>query len=82
MNKQQKGGYKMRKVLEVGRTGALVIVADSETKFEVVSCWNFVSINECWSQGHYFTRWYDDITEESKIECIAEARKHFEKNYK
>ena len=72
----------MKKVLEIGRTGALLIVCDTKSKFEAVSCWGYDKKSESWSQGHYFTEWYNNITEESKLKCIERARKHFEKNYK
>ena len=69
----------MRKILEVGRNGALIVVCDTPNKFEVVSCWGYDEKSDSWAQGHYFTSWNGQKTKEA---VIANARKHFEKNYK
>lgn len=69
----------MREVLAMGRTGALLIVCDTPSKFEIVSCWGYDAKSESWAQGHYFTSWNGDKT---KAEVIAEATEHFNANYK
>ena len=71
----------MRKILNIGATGALIIVCDTESKFEVVSAYGYDKENEYWAQGHYFTLW-GKSTEREKEQCIGQARRHFNKNYK
>lgn len=68
-------------VLRLGKEGALVKTCDTSTKYELVSAWGYNLKTETWAQGHYFTLWYDEITEENKEKLYEEANKHFEKHY-
>ena len=73
----------MREVTEllIGENGALVKVCDTPTKYELCSCWCYNKETKSWGQGHYFTLWYDEITEENKKKLYEEAKKHFVENY-
>lgn len=71
----------MKELIAKGKNGALLKVCDNETKYELVSAWNYDEKTESWSQGHYFTLWYGEITEENKKKLMDEAMKHFTKHY-
>lgn len=64
-----------------GRRGALLKVCDTPTKYELVSAFDYNEKLNCWSQGHYFTLWYNEITEENKQKLFESAKKHFVENY-
>lgn len=68
------------KLLLKGTNGAL-LEYESTTKYELISAWNYDERDNSWGQGHYFTLWYGDITEENKAKLLKEATKHFTKNY-
>lgn len=71
----------MKELIAKGKNGALLKVCDNETKYELVSAWNYDEKTESWGQGHYFTLWYGEITEENKKKLMDEAMKHFTKHY-
>lgn len=71
----------MKELIAKGKNGALLKVCDKETKYELVSAWNYDEKTESWGQGHYFTLWYGEITEENKKKLMDEAMKHFTKHY-
>ena len=71
----------MRELITKGTKGALLKVCDTPTKYELVSCWNFDEETMSWGQGHYFTLWGNQITEENKKELLEKAKKHFTENY-
>lgn len=71
----------MRELILKGTNGALLKVCDTPTKYELVSAWNYDEASQSWSQGHYFTLWYNDITEENKEKLFEKAKKHFVENY-
>lgn len=71
----------MKELLRKGRNGALLKVCDNETKYELVSAFGYDEATQSWSQGHYFTLWYGEITEANKEKLYTEANKHFEKHY-
>lgn len=71
----------MRKLIAKGTNGALLVVCDTPTKYEIVSCWCYNEETESWGQGHYFTLWHDEITEENKKALMEKAKKHFAENY-
>lgn len=70
-----------KKLIAKGSNGALLVVCDTPTKYEIVSCWCYNEETESWGQGHYFTLWYDEITEENKKALMEKAKKHFVENY-
>lgn len=70
-----------KELLLEGRHGALLKVCDTETKYELVSAFAFDKKSMSWGQGHYFTLWYGDITEENKKALFEKAHKHFLENY-
>ena len=71
----------MKELLRKGTNGALLKVCDSATKFELVSAWNYDEKSNSWGQGHYFTLWFDEITEGNKTKLFEKANQHFEENY-
>lgn len=71
----------MKELILKGRNGALLKVCDTPTKYELVSAWCYNEETMSWGQGHYFTLWYNDITEENKKELFEKAKKHFIENY-
>lgn len=68
------------KLLIKGTSGAL-LEYESPTKYELVSAWCYDEKTNSWGQGHYFTLWYNDITEKNKAELKRKAINHFKKNY-
>ena len=76
-----KEGFKMKKILLKGTTGALLEVCNTSTKYELVSAWGYDEATESWAQGHYFTLWSGDITEENKKKLYETAKKHFIEHY-
>lgn len=70
-----------RILLKEGKNGALLVVCDTATKYEIVSAWGYDKESDSWGQGHYFTLWYDEITEENKAKLLEKATKHFVKHY-
>ena len=70
-------------LLRLGKEGALVKTFDTPSKYELASVYNykFNTSSGTWAQGHYFTLWYDGITEENKKKLYEEANKHFEEHY-
>ena len=68
---------------ELARERADVIrkYGDTPNKYELVSAWCFNEETMSWGQGHYFTLWGINITEESKAELMEKAMKHFKENY-
>lgn len=71
----------MKELLLKGTKGALLKVCDTPTKYELVSAWNYDEKTMSWGQGHYFTLWYNDITEENKARLFEQAKAHFVENY-
>ena len=71
----------MPKLLVEGKNGAMLLVCDTPTKYEIVSAWCYDKKSNSWGQGHYFTLWYDEITEDNKKELFKKAYRHFEENY-
>lgn len=71
----------MKELILKGRNGALLKVCDTPTKYELVSAWCYNEETMSWGQGHYFTLWYDEITEENKEKLFEKAKKHFVENY-
>ena len=71
----------MKKLLLKGKSGALLEVCNTSTKYELVSAWGYDEATESWAQGHYFTLWNGDITEENKAKLYERAKKHFIENY-
>lgn len=71
----------MAELILKGRRGALLKVCDTPTKYELVSAFDYDEKSNCWGQGHYFTLWYNDITEENKDKLFERAKKHFVENY-
>ena len=71
----------MKKLLLKGESGALLEVCNTSTKYEIVSAWGYDEITESWAQGHYFTLWNRDITEENKAKLYEKAKKHFIEHY-
>lgn len=72
----------MAKLLKLGRTGALLEVCNNNTKYELVSAYGYDQNTNSWQQGHYFTLWYGEATEENKKKLMEKAEKHFNKNYR
>ena len=71
----------MKKLLLKGESGALLEVCNTSTKYELVSAWGYDETTESWTQGHYFTLWNGDITEENKAKLYEKAKKHFIEHY-
>lgn len=71
----------MKELIAKGSEGALLKVCDNSTKYELVSAWGYDEKTESWGQGHYFTLWGGEITEENKKELMNKAMKHFTENY-
>ena len=71
----------MRELLLKGTNGALLLVCDTPTKYELVSAWGYDEESQSWAQGHYFTLWGGDINEENKIALYKKAKRHFIENY-
>ena len=71
----------MKKLLLKGENGALLEVCNTSTKYELVSAWGYDEATESWEQGHYFTLWNEDITEENKKKLYERAKKHFIEHY-
>ena len=68
-------------LLRLGKEGALVKTFDTPSKYELVSAWSYNTKTGTWAQGHYFTLWYDEITEKNKKKLYEEANQHFEEHY-
>ena len=71
----------MKKLLLRGESGALLEVCNTSTKYELVSAWGYDENTESWAQGHYFTLWHGEITEENKAKLYERAKKHFVEHY-
>ena len=71
----------MKELLRVGRRGALLKVCDTPKKYELVSAYSYDEKSNSWGQGHYFTLWFGDVTEENKAKLFERANQHFEENY-
>ena len=71
----------MKKILLKGTTGALLEVCNTSTKYELVSAWGYDETTGDWAQGHYFTLWNGNITEENKKKLYESAKKHFIEHY-
>ena len=71
----------MKKLLLKGGSGALLEVCNTSTKYELVSAWGYDEATESWAQGHYFTLWNKEITEENKAKLYEKAKKHFIEHY-
>lgn len=70
-----------KKILLKSEKGALLKVCDTPEKYELVSAWGYDEKSQTWCQGHYFTLWHNEITEENKKELYKKAKKHFVENY-
>lgn len=71
----------MAELLLKGKNGALLKVCDTPKKYELVSAWCYDEKSNSWGQGHYFTLWNNEITEDNKKELYEKAKKHFVENY-
>ena len=71
----------MKELILKGEKGALLKVCDTSSKYELVSAYDYDEKSMTWGQGHYFTLWFSEITEENKNTLLLEAKKHFIENY-
>lgn len=66
-----------KRVIRVGRTGALIARERNGAVYEYVSAWGYDPKTGSWAQGHYFTPYGDYTTEDAYNDALAHFKKHY-----
>lgn len=53
-------------ILKQGFHDAIILRCDTTSKYEIVVAYGYDEKSQEWAQGHYFTLWFNDITEDNK----------------
>lgn len=61
------------KILKKGIRDAIILKYDTDQKYEIVVAYCYDDRYKTWIQGHYFTLWFDQITENKKKELLKKS---------
>lgn len=64
---------KKHKIILKGEHDAIILRCDTANKYEIVVAYGYDEESQSWGQGHYFTLWYNEITEENKKALLKRA---------
>lgn len=67
-------------ILKQGFHDAIILRYDTTSKYEIVVAYGYDEKSQTWSQGHYFTLWFGDITENNKKDLLDRAFQFWKEN--
>ena len=67
-------------ILKQGFHDAIILRCDTDNKYEIVVAYAYDEKSQSWGQGHYFTLWFKDITEDNKKALKEKAFQFWKEN--